>query len=428
MGPRGEARGYLLVAPTAVGSTWGDVDELGLLEILAWMRSRYRVAADRVLLTGLSDGATFTLVYGLAHPEAFRALAPCCGVFHPVNFANGNLERARDVPIYLVHGAQDFLFPVGLAHLTRDTLTAAGARLDYRELPELSHTYPRSENPRILDWFAAASTTEPRRPRLDAVDLASIESRRAMPPGIQPHTLLTFIVQLALLLTAARGLGESLSPARAAARDRRADGRRAARTVGARDAGPRAATRALSARPAAVPDPRSDRVARHDLASSHDRASRPTSTCSAISGARRCTPRCSAWSIPFTTAFALGWVLPDRLLVTPDHRLIFALFLATALSISAIPVIARILTDLDLMRRNIGVVILGAGVTDDTTGWLLLSVIAGVATRGEISVSSAALAIGQHGGLRRAPSISSAPGRCARSCNGSTTASRCATP
>lgn len=147
-------RGYVLVAPTAVGSTWGDVDEIGLLEILAWTSHRYRIAADQVLLTGLSDGATFTLVYGLAHPEAFRALAPCCGVFHPVNFANGNLDRARDVPIYLVHGALDFLFPVALAHLTRDTLAAAGARLVYRELADLSHTYPRSENPAILDWFA----------------------------------------------------------------------------------------------------------------------------------------------------------------------------------------------------------------------------------------------------------------------------------
>ncbi len=146
--------GHLLVAPTAVGSTWGEVDELGLLEILAWLRSRYHVATDRVLLTGLSDGGTFTLVYGLAHPEAFRALAPCCGVFHPVNLANGNLERARGIPIYLVHGAQDFLFPVGLAHRTRDTLAAAGAALEYRELPELSHTYPRSENPLILEWFA----------------------------------------------------------------------------------------------------------------------------------------------------------------------------------------------------------------------------------------------------------------------------------
>ncbi len=151
--------GHVLVAPTAVGATWGEVDELGLLEILAWMRARYRIAADRVLLTGLSDGGTFTLVYGLAHPEIFRALAPCCGVFHPINFANGNLERARGVPIYLVHGAQDFLFPVGLAHVTRDTLAAAGAELTYREPPELSHTYPRSENPAILDWFARVAAT-----------------------------------------------------------------------------------------------------------------------------------------------------------------------------------------------------------------------------------------------------------------------------
>jgi len=147
--------GHVLIAPTAVGSTWGEVDELGLLEILAWTRTRYRIADDRVLLTGLSDGGTFTLLYGLAHPDVFRALAPCCGVFHPANFANGNLERARDVPIYLVHGALDFLFPVALAHLTRDTLNAAGARLVYREIAALSHTYPRSENPAILEWFTA---------------------------------------------------------------------------------------------------------------------------------------------------------------------------------------------------------------------------------------------------------------------------------
>jgi phospholipase/carboxylesterase len=148
-----KSRGYLLVAPSAVGHTWGDDDEYGLLEILAWLGQRYRVAPERVLLTGLSDGATFALLYGLAHPEAFRALAPCCGVFHPANFANGNLTRARAMPIYLVHGARDFLFPVTYAHMTRDVLQAAGADLTYRELPELSHTYPRSENAAILGWF-----------------------------------------------------------------------------------------------------------------------------------------------------------------------------------------------------------------------------------------------------------------------------------
>lgn len=147
------SRGYLVLAPSSVGSTWAEVDGEGLGEILAWLCQRYRVDRDRILLTGLSDGGTFTLVYGLARRDVFRALAPCCGVFHPVNLANGNLDRARGVPVYLVHGALDFLFPVALAHMTRDVLAEAGAALTYRELADLSHAYPRSENPAILDWF-----------------------------------------------------------------------------------------------------------------------------------------------------------------------------------------------------------------------------------------------------------------------------------
>jgi phospholipase/carboxylesterase len=145
--------GYLLVAPTAAGDTWSAVDDRGLLQVLAWVEQRYRLDVDRILLTGLSDGATFTLLYGLAHPDVYRALAPLCGVLHPANEVLGNLGRARGVPIYLVHGAQDFLFPVALAHVTRDTLASAGAALEYREIADLSHTYPRSENARILRWF-----------------------------------------------------------------------------------------------------------------------------------------------------------------------------------------------------------------------------------------------------------------------------------
>lgn len=150
-----EARslGYLLVAPSAVADTWSDVEERGVLEILAWLSQRYHIDRRRILLTGLSDGATFGLLYGLAHPDVFRAVAPLCGVLHPANAAVGNLERAKGVPIYLVHGALDFLFPVPMARAAADTLRAAGAALTYRELPELSHTYPLSQNVPILRWF-----------------------------------------------------------------------------------------------------------------------------------------------------------------------------------------------------------------------------------------------------------------------------------
>jgi phospholipase/carboxylesterase len=149
------SRGYLLVAPTAAGDTWGEEDDRGLLEILTWTGRNYHLDSERILLTGLSDGATFGLLYGLAHPTVYRAVAPLCGILHPANEIIGNLQRAAGVPIYLVHGALDFLFPVQLARFARDTLSSAGAELVYRELAELSHTYPRSENTKILDWFEA---------------------------------------------------------------------------------------------------------------------------------------------------------------------------------------------------------------------------------------------------------------------------------
>ena len=56
------------------------------------------------------------------------------------------------------------------------------------------------------------------------------------------------------------------------------------------------------------------------------------------------------------------------------------------MSISAMPVIAKILIDLDLTKRNIGLVILSAGVVDDTVGWLILSLIAGAASQGAVHI------------------------------------------
>ena len=75
-------------------------------------------------------------------------------------------------------------------------------------------------------------------------------------------------------------------------------------------------------------------------------------------------------------------------LADPRGPLIFSLFMAVAMSISAVPVIAKILIDLDLMRRDLGLLILASGILDDTIGWLMLSVVAGLAAHGTIDVKS----------------------------------------
>lgn len=153
-------RGFLLLAPTAVGATWSmmgaDVDAAALESMVAYVSERWRVKKASVLLTGLSDGATYSLLRGLVEKSPFTALAPVAGVLHPAVMAEERLAAAKERRIYLVHGARDWLFPVAAARVTRDVLARAGADLTYREIDDLSHTYPREENDRILTWFDPA--------------------------------------------------------------------------------------------------------------------------------------------------------------------------------------------------------------------------------------------------------------------------------
>jgi phospholipase/carboxylesterase len=65
-------------------------------------------------------------------------------------------ERLGGLPIHIAHGALDWMFPVQMAREARDALTAAGARVAYREFDDLSHTYPRELNAELLAWMAAA--------------------------------------------------------------------------------------------------------------------------------------------------------------------------------------------------------------------------------------------------------------------------------
>ncbi|MDJ0849439.1 MAG: phospholipase [Myxococcota bacterium] len=151
------SRRFLLLAPTSAGATWAldspVAEARALRSMVDFVRERWKVDDEHILLTGLSDGATFALLAGLLEDAPYTALAPVSGVLHPACFALGNMDRAAGRRIYLVHGTLDWLFPVGLARGARDALADAQADLTYREIEDLSHTYPREENAAILGWL-----------------------------------------------------------------------------------------------------------------------------------------------------------------------------------------------------------------------------------------------------------------------------------
>ncbi|KAL2315284.1 Potassium ion/proton antiporter [Schizosaccharomyces pombe] len=51
----------------------------------------------------------------------------------------------------------------------------------------------------------------------------------------------------------------------------------------------------------------------------------------------------------------------------------FLLFISTAMSITAFPVLARILSELHLLHKRVGVIVLSAGIGNDVIGWILLA-------------------------------------------------------
>lgn len=83
--------------------------------------------------------------------------------------------------------------------------------------------------------------------------------------------------------------------------------------------------------------------------------------------------------IPFALGFGAAWAAPRILGGEADaDPLIFALFFATALSISALPVIAKTLMDLGLYRTDMGMVVTAAAVLNDLAGWIIFAVILGM--------------------------------------------------
>jgi Kef-type K+ transport system membrane component KefB len=61
-----------------------------------------------------------------------------------------------------------------------------------------------------------------------------------------------------------------------------------------------------------------------------------------------------------------------------DNVLVFSLFIGTAMAISALPVIARTLMDLNLFKTKVGMIIIAAAMLDDVIGWILFSVVLGM--------------------------------------------------
>src|SRR6185437_12086353 len=88
-------------------------------------------------------------------------------------------------------------------------------------------------------------------------------------------------------------------------------------------------------------------------------------------------------AFPFACGFLLGEFGPASLFgASGGNRLVTALFLGTALSISSIKIVAMVVREMNFMRRNLGQIIVATAIMEDTVGWVIIAITFGIAGAG----------------------------------------------
>lgn len=102
--------------------------------------------------------------------------------------------------------------------------------------------------------------------------------------------------------------------------------------------------------------------------------------------------------VPFVIGFGAAYATPRFWGIEPGADLLtFALFFGIALSISALPVIAKIMMDLNLFKTDVGMLVMGAAMFSDLVGWIVFSIVLGMMNAN--APPDAEIGGNDHGGL-----------------------------
>ncbi len=146
------SRHFALLSPTSKGRTWSianpEEDCISLRRMIDLVTNSYNIDRSRILLTGMSDGATFAIACAVLENVPFTAYAPISGTIPIMDL--GNIKNKR---IKWTHGRHDWMFPIYRVEREASLLKTAVADIEFTIIEDLSHTYPREANDSILKWF-----------------------------------------------------------------------------------------------------------------------------------------------------------------------------------------------------------------------------------------------------------------------------------
>lgn len=90
--------------------------------------------------------------------------------------------------------------------------------------------------------------------------------------------------------------------------------------------------------------------------------------------------------LPILICFVPIYFLPEHYLNDPSQRVLFALFIAAIMTISALPVAIRGMRDLNILKTDMGFLILSALTINDIVGWVIFTIILGLFAHGSFEL------------------------------------------
>lgn len=154
-----ERYGALIVSPYGRGVTeYRGIGENDILSVLAEVRRRYRVDADRIYLTGHSMGGTGSAYLAMRHPDLFAAVAPLAAAYsYPWLAAN-----LKHVPSWWIMGGDDdHYYHLGV-NPGLERMRALGCLVRYTNLPGKGHYGPVEDLEGVVAWLLEHKRAHPR--------------------------------------------------------------------------------------------------------------------------------------------------------------------------------------------------------------------------------------------------------------------------
>jgi len=122
----------ILISPQDEQQTWETTyNEEKVLTLIQYATAYWKIDTDAILVTGYSNGGNGAWYFAQNHADVFRAAIPMAGAFIP--------SKKIDIPLFVIHGDQDELFPVKNTVKSVEMAKEMGTEVVYERAPNKSH-------------------------------------------------------------------------------------------------------------------------------------------------------------------------------------------------------------------------------------------------------------------------------------------------